>query len=522
MATVKTHDLIKCNKLYETLPSIRQAGIYPYNGSIIRFDNDINKNYRVRKNVQCRFRDGEVPFLPEESDFYPNGTRVKFSFTSMKFNGVEYITSPIDTVMLAGDVIWTDFPNFVPGDEYEYNGSGIANGIIVDSVGSKPIGVDYSGANNFYLFFKWMVDSFSIPIDVAKSPRFYFDPEFYNVAYTWYPTPYPGLDNIILEKYYDDNFEYEYTETIVDLSDNSEESTVHKFIWDGESASYFRNGSDQTNVETVQPADVFSFFSYGYEYDTIEEINSCPIYEPFNASIQDDTCSGVAVNCDCTKITFEDNSNYDSNGLPGHDGELFNSRIITITKPNGGTYVYATSDYEGADEVIPPYYDSNNTFVYNFQQGDVDGIYEIEVCAYPDWNGAVTYELFIGAIVKRNGKLYKVIATNTNADPSIPANSTYWVEYSCDGNCNETRYCSKEKIVVLCLSLLKCYKTLVKQAFCGIDTNPCKPICDNKQFMNAMKFKVVMDELEFSVCSKDWASAQAQIDILNSLCCCNG
>jgi hypothetical protein len=328
--------------------------------------------------VQCRFKDGEVPF---------SGTRVEFSFTSMKFNGVEYINSPIDAVMLTEDIIWTDFPDFVTGDEYTYNISNIATGINVGSSSTN----EGAKANNFYLFFKWMVDSFSIPIDVTKTPKFYFDPEYYNAAYTWYPTPYPGLDNITLEKYYDDNFEYEYTETIVDLSNNSEESTVHKFIWDGEGASYFRNGSDQTNVELVQPTDAFSFFSYDYVYDTIEEINSCPIYEPFNASIQNDKCSGLAVNCDCTKITFEDNSNYDSNGLPGHDGQLFNSRIITITKPNGGTYIYATSDYEGADEVIPQYYDSNNTFVYTFQQGDVDGIYEIEVCAYPDWNEAVTY-----------------------------------------------------------------------------------------------------------------------------------
>lgn len=518
MATVKTHDLIKCNKLYETLPNVNEAGIYPYNSSIIRFDNDLNKNYRVRKNVQCRFKDGERPFDVGENEFYPSGTSIKQVFNSIKFNSVEYISTPLELSLDYSDVIWTDFPDFVTGDEYTYNSSNIAPGI---NVSSSLTDAGY-GANNFYQFFKWIVDSFSLPIDVSKSPKAYFDPEYYNPAYTWYPTPYPFLDNVILEKYYDDNFEFEYVETVIDLSDNSEASHTHKYVWNGESASYFRDGVDETNVETVQPADVFSFFSYDYNYNVIEEINSCPIYEPFNASIQNDACSGITVNCDCTKITFTDNSNYDSNGLPGHDGELFNSRIITITKPNGGKYIYATSDYEGADEVIPPYYDSSNTFIYNFQQGDIDGIYEVELCSYPDWNQAVTYELFIGAIVKRNGKLYKVTATNTNADPSIPANSAYWAEYSCTGNCNDTRYCTKEKIVVLCLSLLKCYKTLVKQAFCGIDTNPCKPICDNKQFMNAMKFKVVMDELEFSVCSKDWISAQAQIDILNSLCCCNG
>jgi hypothetical protein len=55
-----------------------------------------------------------------------------------------------------------------------------------------------------------------------------------------------------------------------------------------------------------------------------------------------------------------------------------------------------------------------------------------------------------------------------------------------------------------------------------MELNPCKPMCDNLQFLNAMKFRVTMDALEFSVCAGDWISAQKQIDILNKICCCNG
>jgi hypothetical protein len=386
------------------------------------------------------------------------------------------------------------------------------------------VGVDLTGLlglgiNNFYLFIESIINASDAVVNISRSP-----------ALWWADTSFPRIDNFILEKRYNDDFEFTLTEKSINVSTGATTQRILRFVFNQGTVAEYIDGVQVlvptfSATEVPQYSETYSFFSYSHSHTTVEEILMCPIdltiNDPFNASLQNDNCSSLTVNCDCSKITFGDNSNYD-NGMPGHDSELFTSRIITITKPNGGTYIYATADYEGADEVIQPHYASSNTFVYNFQQGDVDGIYEIELCTYPDWNATITYELPIGIIVKRNGKLYKIIATNTNADPSDAANSIYWTEYSCVGNCSDTRYCTKEKVVVLCLSLLKCYKTLVKQAFCGIDTNPCKPICENKQFMNAMKFKVVMDELEFSVCARDWISAQAQIDILNSLCCCNG
>ena len=80
----------------------------------------------------------------------------------------------------------------------------------------------------------------------------------------------------------------------------------------------------------------------------------------------------------------------------------------------------------------------------------------------------------------------------------------------------------REKVVVLCISLLKCYKELVKDAFCGVETNLCKSLCDNKDFMQAMKFRVTLDGLEMAICTNQWADAQNHIRILKSICCCNG
>ncbi len=275
--------------------------------------------------------------------------------------------------------------------------------------------------------------------------------------------------------------------------------------------------------DAPQYQEVSSFLSYDFDYDTIEEITSCPTYTvPFVASLSTDGCSTMSISCDCKTITFSDTSNYYTNDLPGHDPELFTSRTITMTKPTGEQYVWATADITTSNQVIQPHYNSTNTFQYTLTNIDEDGIYSFQICTYPDWSNEVYYESFLGTIVRRDGKLYKCTTSSTNLDPADIANINYWSLYTCSGTCDDTRYCTTEKIVVLCVSLLKCYKQLVADAFCGIKNNPCKSMCDNKAFMNAMKFRVTLDALEFAVCASDWVSAQEQIDILKSICCCNG
>ena len=193
-----------------------------------------------------------------------------------------------------------------------------------------------------------------------------------------------------------------------------------------------------------------------------------------------------------------------------------------MTRPDGTTYVWGTSDIVGADKVIQPFYNSSNTFQYTLTDVDSDGIYKFDLCTYPEWTSEVFYDSFLNTIVHRNGKLYKITASNSNLDPSDPANANYWAEYTCTDNCSDTRYCTTTRIVVLCVSLLKCYKALIADAFCTIDNNPCKTLCNNTSFMNAMKFRVTMDALEFAVCAKNWIEAQKHIDILTKICCCNG
>jgi hypothetical protein len=506
MATIKTHDLIKCNRIYPTLNSVNPAGLSAFNGLIVKFDNDVARTYTVKKNVQGRFIDARFPSGGDEGA--PLGVNTRYSLTSMKFNGVEQIISPNNLTLNLAESLFTSFPLYTMGNEYLYT-SNVANAVVV---GTSVLDLGL-GINNFYQFIESIINANALPIKVSKSPDLW-----------WSNDEFPRIRNFILEKYYNDNFEFTYIDTLIDNSTLVETSETRRHVFNGETVESYVDGIlIVAPTEEPQFSDSFSFFSYNYLYDTVIEVPNCPIFNGFNASISTaDNCPTINVSCDCKVITFSDTSNYETNGYPGHDPELFLSRKITMTRPNGTTYIWGTSDVVGADKIIQPYLNSSNTFQYTLTSGDSDGIYEFQLCTYPEWSAEVFYDAFLNTIVRRNGKLYKIIASNSNLDPSDVANINYWVEYICTNDCNNTRYCNSSKIVILCISLLKCYKNLVASAFCSMELNPCKPMCDNLQFLNAMKFRVTMDALEFSVCAGDWVSAQKQIDILNKICCCNG
>jgi len=502
MATITTHDLIKCNRIYPTLPSVNPSALYAYNGLTVRFDNDLKKSYKVRRNVQGRFYHPIINY-GEGGDY-----SIQYSITSMKFNGFEQLSAPANFTFNETMVTYTAFPLYTTGNEYDYTNN-VANAITIATSGTD-LGF---GINQFYTFLESVVNLNDVPVKVVKSHPLWWDIDEFS-----------RLDNFSLEKYYDDDFEF--TLEITATNPFSTFTQENRYVFNDNTVMHYVDGID---IEDIAPSDapqyqeVSSFLSYDFDYDTIEEITSCPTYTvPFVASLSTDGCSTMSISCDCKTITFSDTSNYYTNDLPGHDPELFTSRTITMTKPTGEQYVWATADITTSNQVIQPHYNSTNTFQYTLTNIDEDGIYSFQICTYPDWSNEVYYESFLGTIVRRDGKLYKCTTSSTNLDPADIANINYWSLYTCSGTCDDTRYCTTEKIVVLCVSLLKCYKQLVADAFCGIKNNPCKSMCDNKAFMNAMKFRVTLDALEFAVCASDWVSAQEQVDILKSICCCNG
>jgi hypothetical protein len=506
---LKTHDLINCNPLLPITPSVNDSGIYPYNGQIVRFDENNDKTFTVKKNVQARFSHPEMP-VNEGNVTFPDGTRVVFQLTSIKYQGTEFIVGTPTIDLIFSDLVYTSYPYYSPGNEYSYTNN-VANAAIVSS---SPIDLG-NNYNNFYQWIESFIVAYGIPVNIVRTPSLW-----------WTPDDFLRLDNFTIEKHYDVDFEFTIEANYYDLTDDSLFLTQeNRHVFDGEDVFHYVDGIDIIIVSgpglAPQFSDEYSLFSYNYNYETIEQINACPTFVPFNASMRKDGCPATTVDCDCTKISFSDTSNY-SNSIPGHNPEFFTTRKFTITRPDGTTYILGTAGTPDVDQVIPPHFNSSNNFVYEFVDSDVDGVYEIELCTYPDWQDDVLYQSYSNTIVNRNGKLYKVIATNSNADPSLSSNSIYWSEYTCDGDCDKTRYCTKERIVVLCISLLKCYKSLVKSALCEVDAAPCaKNLCDNKKFMDAMKFKVTLDAVEFSACDEKWDLVKDQVDLLKSICCCD-
>jgi hypothetical protein len=500
MPTVVTHDLIRCNRINVTLPSVNNPGLIPFNGQYVRFDNNNTKSYFVKKNVQGRFKHPSIPF---------DGADVLYELTSMKFGGVEQITSTQSLLLDVANSELTSFPLYTVGNEYLYTNN-VANGIVV---GIDTLNIFNEGINNFYKFIESFINLYDLPVKISKSPISWWN-EFEDLKFS----------NFILEKSYDTNFEFTVNVNVY----SSEPFTVlNRYVFDGETVTHFIDGIDVTtyllpNDGQPQFSDAYSFYSYDYDFETIDQISACPIFDFFDASLKVDGCSSLSVSCDCTSIKFSDKSNYEDNFLPGHSPELFTTRKIILTKPDGTTYTWGTSNFTDVDQTIPPHFNSSNDFSYALTSFDQDGIYEVQLCTYPDWSPDVYYGSSTSTIVRRGDVLYKAVTSSFNLDPSDLNNSNYWAVYTCSNDCNGTRYCTRERIVVLCISLLKCYKKLVSDAFCSMESNPCRSMCDNKAFMNAMKFRITMDALEFAVCAGDWVSAKKHIEILKSICCCNG
>jgi hypothetical protein len=498
MATVTTYDLIQCSRLYPTLQSRYNNGLSAYNGLIVRFDNDNDKSYTIKKRVQGRF-------------YHPNIatvlTDIQYDVTSIKYGGVEQLDATASLNLTESENNYIKFPLYTLGNEYTYTDN-LANACAYED----GILADGHSIRNLSDFLQGLFNTLGLNhIIVTRS-----HPDW------WMVDGKPRLvHNFLIEKWYNEDLDI----TIEETDSLTSTTRILRYVFDGSTVTAYINGVDvvttELNTEWPQVDDENSVYNYTYTYDAISTITSCPIASPFQASLQADNCATLEVNCECNAITFTDTSRYE-NGQDGHNAEFFNFRVITMTKPSGDTYVWSTEDVAGVDSVINPHWDSTNIFQYNLTSADKDGIYTVKLCTYPDWQDDVLYQSFLYPIVYKNGTLYKCIASSTGIDPEADVDEAYWQEYVCTGDCTDTRYCTQERIVILCISLLNCYKSLVREAMCGIDANPCRSMCDNREFMQAMKFRVTLDALEMAVCDGDWTSARRHLEILDSICCCNG
>jgi hypothetical protein len=508
MANVKTYDLIQCSRLYPTVEGANNAAFLPYVDLVVQINGDTEQSYTVKENIQARF------FAPTSADGVSD---VQYSVTSVKFNGLECMLAPANLTVAQANNIYIDFPNYAAAPTgYTANEANA----VTTSVLTTPSAYF---ERNFIDFMQTLFDSLGVNVDIVNS-----HPDW------WVVDGFPSMDNFMLELYSSDTISFTMTETYNGVSREL------MYEVDGTGATAYINGNDVTVIpvpagEQPQFGDVYSINSVAQTANPIEEIECCPVLSPFYASLQNDCEISLDVDCGCTKITFVDNSNY-NNGLIGHDPSFFNHRTITLIRPDGTKYIWSTDGTVGqvpapcgctttpqtgdvVNELINPHWNSNNMFNYNFTSSDQDGIYTIEICTYPDWQTGIYYDSSLNNIVYRNGVIYKQVASSTSIDPATDTDNDYWIPLAADDD--RGRYCSSEKIVVLCLSLNDCYNKLVEKALCGIEYNPCADMCDNKYFMKAMKVRITKDALALAVKHRRWDLAESHIAIWKSICCCD-
>lgn len=256
---------------------------------------------------------------------------------------------------------------------------------------------------------------------------------------------------------------------------------------------------------------------------SIDSIPTCPAGVNFKASLVDrDGEISVDINGTCSAITIVDNSNYDLNISPGHLRANFTDyRVITINKPNGTWVMSSVPGASGVDQVIAAPSSGTDSFTYTLLDEDVDGIYEVVLCSYPTWTELAQYASAPLTVVYYNGVLYKCIATTAGDQPDISPD--YWEVY--EPTTEEmllTRYCTIQRIVVLCINILKCYERLTHEAFCLMDSNFCNDdvLCKNKKFLAAVKMRVLLDAAEISVNKSAWNEVDRQINLMNQICGC--
>lgn len=495
MANIVTYDLVECSALYPTLESVENAGLSAYVDLFVEFDGDLEQSYQVRKNDQSRFlkpADPTDPTLP-----------VTFTVTSLIWNGLEAITAQPTTTFGVNDLIHTDFVNYIAAP----NGytAGVANAIYWEQVGAS-IG---NPTANFSQFLQGVFDALGINATVSISHEDW-----------WVADAFPVLENFAIEKWSSDSFDITVTEEI-----NSVVRTL-RYVSTGTTVQYYEDGvlwqnPPEPTTELPQYGDAYSFYQNAFSYTSVLQITQCPILSPFYTTLDVNGCTDISIDCDCSRITFGDGSIY-NNGLPGHDISMFDFREITMFKPNGEEYVYTTDTTDlDADEYIQPPNNSNNMFTYDIQNDDIDGIYDILICAYPTWQSTIAYDVNLENRVYYNGKFYKQVASSTGQDPELDTTNTYWIELTAAEMVDTTtRYCAKGKIAVICISILKCYRNAVKDAYCGIDNNPCGSFCENEDAMRAMKIIVTLESLEYAICGSRWDLAAKHMEVLNSICCC--
>lgn len=230
----------------------------------------------------------------------------------------------------------------------------------------------------------------------------------------------------------------------------------------------------------------------------------------------------LTIDSGCAIFTYIDSGNYDLSTQAGHlRADFTDYRRAVITTGDGSTvWIQSSIPAIDVDEAIPTASTSNDTINFTLDDAHVDGIYEVRLCNYPTWNVAVAYAL--GEVTFYNGVLYQALsATTPAATPDVTP--LEWVAYT--PTLDEellTPYCTIEKVVILCRSILKCNERLIHAAFCLISSDFCNDdvLCTNKTFLAATKMDLLIKAVAISVNRQAWNEVEDQVNLMKAICNC--
>ena len=211
-----------------------------------------------------------------------------------------------------------------------------------------------------------------------------------------------------------------------------------------------------------------------------------------------------------TLITVDDTTDYAGSTQDGHlTADFSDYRKIVMTNPKR-TFVYST---EGDGDVITSAANAAVlTFNFSIEDEDIDGVYDLTLYTVPTWNATPTYDRH--EAVYLSGILYKSkINGNTGNTPST---SSDWIEI--DDSLIPSKYCVTDSIIITDIKLLGCYEKLVADAICELENDLCGDMCNNKDFMDAMKMRLLIDSICHAASNNDFDGARKKFNLVNRLC----
>lgn len=509
-------NLYSCDEAtYPSVNAVESNELLPFLGKKVCISGDTSKVFTVGRMVSAVMPD--IPFL---SQAFNN----VFTVTSIKLNGVQYLNTPVSTTILkSADP--TTYINYLPSLTSDQNiGTYLGQNLLVTDGQPTTYPVPNSG---FYLYLKNLIENvLGLPINVAKqNPQYFTSPYVCNLkGETQYDIDSYG--NLIFQKRDADSIEIEFyyvdaATAGLDPSHTAYNNVKFKLVFDeNQVATIYEDNVVSTTFNPTYTFDQVAVFpgSFGLIDEVLNptEVDSCSVTTPYYQTDLQFVDCGVDDCCDT--LSFKDTSTL-LNTFAGHS--TFGYRLIRIIRPDGTVYEYSSATSDEPDQVINVLSGTSvNTFNYSFLSTDVDGVWEVQLYNFPEWNSGVMYNVATGVIVHQNDVLYICKESNQNVSPEDDTDNIYWEPYTLDDSTLDTRYGESIKKVVLCISLIGCYRKMVEDGLCSAESNPCAPICDNKKLMQASKVRVIWDAIIKAECNNDFNRVKDLVDMWKSSCSC--